>query len=97
MLIFPVFHPHLGGNDYPYNDLHDLVAKTAGDAGFRVLDLLSLYQGIDPVRLAVEPFANMHPNEFAHRLAAERIRDWILDEHLLPVPEESVLSPLPPI
>jgi len=91
MVIFPIFDSKLG-SDYPYADLHELVAKTAGEAGFEVLDLLPHYQGIDPVRLAVEPFTDRHPSELAHRVAAERIRDLIVDEHLLSVPAGSPLD-----
>ncbi len=82
VLLFPIFDGPLD-QSYPYRPLQELVAAEMRWREFRVLDLLAAYRRVDPRRLALEPFTDAHPNELAHRLAAEAIRDYLLAERLL--------------
>ena len=82
VVIFPVFDPRLGP-DYPYRELHDRVASAAEEMGIPALDLLPQYEGMDPRRLAVNPFADPHPDELAHRIAADAIARFLVREKLL--------------
>jgi hypothetical protein len=52
--------------------------------GVPVIDLSPLYIGIPLERLQVIPGVDRHPNEIAHRMAAERIYLWLEELKLLP-------------
>ena len=82
LVIFPIFDSQLDPR-YPYRDLHDTVRRAAEEAGIRVLDLLPYYDGVDARRLAVRPFTDPHPNELAHRIAADVIVDYLVEEGML--------------
>ena len=88
-LIFPIFDQQLGPG-YQYADLHELVGTELESRGFRVIDLLPAYQGIDARRLAVDPFTDPHPNELAHRIASQVLAKYLLDEDLVPIDPEKV-------
>ncbi|MDX1385481.1 MAG: GDSL-type esterase/lipase family protein [Thermoanaerobaculia bacterium] len=85
LVVFPVFDPRLA-HDYPYADLHGIVADAGRSLRIPTLDLLPAYAGMDPRRLAVEPFSDPHPNELAHRIAAEAIAAFLQKESLLEAP-----------
>ena len=55
------------------------VAAAAKGLDLPVLDLLPAYAGIDARRLAAEAFTNPHPNELAHRIAAQELSGYILE------------------
>jgi lysophospholipase L1-like esterase len=93
MAIFPIFDSQLG-DGYSYRALHEEIGSLAGDAGLRVLDLLPAYEGVDARRLALIPFTDPHPNELAHRLAAERIAEYLIAEELITPPEETEAGPV---
>ncbi len=82
VVLFPIFDGPLDSR-YSYRSLNEVVGAEARWRGFRVLDLLPAYRGVDPRRLALEPFSDAHPNELAHRMAAEALRDHLLAEELL--------------
>ncbi len=84
LMIFPIFDSHLDSS-YPYRDLHALMIDLGHELEIPVLDLWPVYEGMDVRRLAVEPWANAHPNELAHRLAADALLEWLLEKQLLPV------------
>ncbi len=83
LVIFPMFETQLD-SDYPYTELHTRTAELGEEMGLDVLDLLPRYSGVDARRLAVEPFTDSHPHELAHRIAADVLFDWLLEERLLP-------------
>jgi lysophospholipase L1-like esterase len=56
--------------EYPLADVHEKIAQLCARRGIAFRDLLPLYRGRDPARLWVHP-ADWHPNEIAHRLAAD--------------------------
>ena len=58
---------------YPFADVHAKVAQAAAEAGARVLDLLPRYRGLDWRLLVVDGADDEHPNEIAHRIAAQAI------------------------
>jgi len=70
--IFPLFGNALD-DDYPFADVHAKVAQAAGEAGAKVVDLLPLYRGLDWKLLVVNGADDEHPNEVAHRIAAQAI------------------------
>jgi hypothetical protein len=70
--IFPLFGNRLD-ESYPFAALHAKVSHAAADAGARVLDLLPQYRGLDWRILVVDGPDDEHPNEIAHRIAAQAI------------------------
>lgn len=84
LVVFPVFDSQIDEN-YPYHEIHDLVAETAAGLGIRVLDLREVYRGVDARRLAITPFTDAHPDELAHRLAADALLDYLVEEELVPL------------
>jgi GDSL-like Lipase/Acylhydrolase family len=70
--IFPLFGNPLD-DSYPFADIHAKVAAVAEQAGARVVDLLPFYRGLDWRLLVVNGSKDEHPNEIAHRIAADAI------------------------
>jgi lysophospholipase L1-like esterase len=81
-----VIFPGMGylGPDYPHGFAHEALDGVLEPLGIPTLDLLPAFADKSPTRMAVLPGVDHHPSEIAHRLAAETILDWLLDEHLLP-------------
>ena len=82
-VVFPLFGLPID-EQYPFYEIHQLAAKPLVDEGVAVLDLLELYKGIPLERLQVIPGGDRHPNEIAHRMAAESIYEWLLKLDLIP-------------
>lgn len=80
VVIFPIFDSDL--RPYPYREVHATVAATAGELGFRVLDLLPVYEGRRGRELALVPYTDPHPSPLAHALAAEAIAVFLRREGL---------------
>ncbi len=56
---------------YPFGEIHAAVARAVNDAGWaRPLDLRPAYAGLDWRLLVVDGANDEHPNEIAHRIAA---------------------------
>jgi len=70
--IFPLFGNPLD-DTYPFRGIHEKVARVAGDAGARVVDLFPAYRGLRWDVLVVNGAADEHPNEIAHRIAADHL------------------------
>ena len=62
LLVFPIFDSPMD-DSYSYRDLHDKMREAGRSLEIPVLNLLEAYRGVDVYRLAVEPFADAHPNE----------------------------------
>lgn len=85
-----VAFPILTGLDghYPFEDLHARIEEACARAGCEFVDLLEVFRGRAAESLWVHP-TDQHPNEIAHRLAAERIARCLLADPVLkndPVP-----------
>ena len=82
-VLFPLFGTAIG-DDYVFKDLHTKLSKFMTEKGVLHLDLLESYRGIPVDRIQVIPGEDRHPNEIAHRIAAEKIYDWLERERLVP-------------
>lgn len=67
--IFPLFGNPLDDR-YPFPEIHAKVAQAAAEAGAKVVDLLPAYRGLRWDILVVDGADDEHPNEIAHRIAA---------------------------
>jgi hypothetical protein len=81
--IFPLFGQPLD-HRYPFGDIHAQVAQAAAAAGAKVVDLLPAYRGLRWDLLVVDGTDDEHPNEIAHRIAADVLLRALDD--VLPVP-----------
>jgi len=70
--IFPLFGNPLDER-YPFGELHEKVAMAAAAGGAHVVDLLPRYRGLRWDLLAVDGANDEHPNEIAHRIAAQAL------------------------
>jgi hypothetical protein len=82
-LIFPLFSFGLG-DDYPLAAVHQQVQRAMGDAGLPLLDLREAYRDLSRLRLEAIPYADPHPSEIGHRIAAEALLSFLLENRLLP-------------
>lgn len=70
LVVFPMFIDTDG--NYPLQRCHDAVVQAMKTRGIEVLDLLSTYRKTPAKELWVHPL-DRHPNDVAHRMAAEAI------------------------
>lgn len=82
-VIFPLFS-HPLDERYPFAPLHEKIEQYLSSQSFPYLDLFSNYQGIPPERLQAMPGKDSHPNEIAHRIAADAIYHELLLRDLVP-------------
>jgi lysophospholipase L1-like esterase len=62
---------------------HDAIRDVCREQGVPYLDLLPAFQGDDPVRMQAVPGIDPHPSEIAHRIAAEAILNYLLEQGLV--------------
>jgi hypothetical protein len=72
VMIFPLFGNPLD-EGYPFTEIHEKVAQAAKEAGATVLDLLPFYRGLRWEILVADGPKDEHPNEIAHRIAAQAL------------------------
>ena len=70
--VFPLFGNPLD-RVYPFESIHRKLAEVCRPLGVMFVDLLPYYRGVDWKLLVVEGGADEHPNEVAHRIAAEAL------------------------
>ncbi len=76
--IFPLFGQPLD-RSYPFAAIHAQVAQAASAAGAKVVDLYPAYAGLRWDVLVVDGASDEHPNEIAHRIAADVLRKALDD------------------
>jgi hypothetical protein len=70
--VFPLFGNPLD-RTYPFESIHRKLEAVCRPLGVIFVDLLPYYRGLDWRLLVVEGGADEHPNEVAHRIAAEAL------------------------
>ncbi len=88
--IFPLFGNPLD-DGYPFADIHAKVGQVAAEAGAMVVDLLPFYRGVDWRLLVVDGADDEHPNEIAHRIAAQAISRAV--DRVVPRPQHEAAMP----
>ncbi len=81
--IFPLFGLPLD-DEYPFWGIHNKVSEAMKELSIPHEDLQSIYAGIPLERLQVIPDGDRHPNEIAHRMAAEEMYRWLAEHKYLP-------------
>ena len=82
-VVFPLFGLPLDEH-YPFTALHRKVGALLDSLQIDHLDLFDTYAGIPLERIQVIPGEDRHPNEIAHRMAAERLYAWLAEKSLIP-------------
>ncbi len=82
-VVFPLFGIPMN-EKYPFYGIHTKVDQLLTTLNVRHTDISSIYRDIPLERLQVIPGVDRHPNEIAHRMAAEKIYLWLESEKLLP-------------
>jgi hypothetical protein len=82
-VVFPLFGLPMD-DSYPFHPIHQKVRDLLNELEVPALDLSPMYKGIPLERLQVIPGVDRHPNEIAHRMAAEKIYLWLEEQKLLP-------------
>lgn len=79
--LFPTFSFPLDEGEYPFTEIHEKIARFSAKHRMPFLDLRPYYRDMLHTRLQAEFQADGHPNEIAHRIAAEALADWLPDQH----------------
>jgi hypothetical protein len=80
LVIFPELHAL---DAYPFERIHEQVLAGAAELGLPALDLLPVFRGQRAEDLWVH-VTDHHPNEVAHRQAAEAIERFLRARALVP-------------
>jgi lysophospholipase L1-like esterase len=81
--IFPLFGLPLD-DSYPFHPIHRQVSELLSKEGIPHDDLFERYRGIPLERLQVIPGRDRHPNEIAHRMAAEHLYEFLTASKFIP-------------
>lgn len=83
IVLFPLFDFPIN-ESYPFGAIHQMIADNAHRLSVPILDLRSHFQGLDVYRLQLIPGKDTHPNEIAHRIAAEALLAFLSEQRLIP-------------
>ena len=86
VMVFPLFSWEFDDH-YPFRDIHERLHREFETAGLPYLDLLPAYRGLEHRALEAIPFRDPHPNDVAHRIAAEELYGWLKERKFLPAGE----------
>ena len=83
-MIWPLLSEEFQEGRYPFEYAHAAIRQRCGELNLTYLDLLPSFRGASPARLQVAPGIDPHPNEIAHRMAAEALLLFLLDKRYIP-------------
>lgn len=82
-VVFPFFYFPIDDR-YPFRQLHDRIHRLLDRKPIPYTDLEHSFADVATERLHVMVGKDSHPNEIAHRIAAESIYLWLEEEKLIP-------------
>ena len=82
-VIFPLMSFDFSPGRYPMQFAHEAIRGICRDYGISCLDLLPAFQEDDPERMQAVPGIDPHPDEIAHRIAAETILKYLVEQRLV--------------
>lgn len=83
-VVFPLLSFPMNNDGYPFRDIHEKINTLLEQDNIKHLDLFKFFLNIPFERLQVIPGADTHPNEIAHRIAAEAIYRFLKRSKLMP-------------
>jgi len=84
VVVFPLFS-HPLDKSYPFIEHHKKIHTILKADQIPYVDLLHRFRGMEPSRLQVLPGMDSHPNEIAHRIAADTMTRWLIRNKIIPV------------
>lgn len=82
-VIFPLFSHNLDERVYPFKEIHQKIQDQLVVNDINFIDLYDFFKKMDHRRLEAIPGIDPHPNEIAHRIAAEEILEFLIAQGLL--------------
>lgn len=82
-VVFPLFGLPLD-ETYPFHPLHEKIQELLKSEGIAQTDLFNAYAGIPLDRIQVIVHKDFHPNEIGHRIAAEKMYEFLESSRLIP-------------
>jgi hypothetical protein len=79
IMVFPLLYDF---DNYPFREIHEKIASFCAKEEIPMLDLLPAYSLYRDKDLWVNP-TDQHPNEIAHKIAAERLYDFLVEQKLV--------------
>jgi hypothetical protein len=79
IMLFPLLYDF---DNYPFREIHERIAFMCAKEKIPMLDLLPVYSFYKDKDLWSNP-TDHHPNEIAHKLAAERLYDFLVEQKLV--------------
>lgn len=79
IMLFPLLYKF---DNYPFLEIHKKIALICAKENIPMIDLLPVYSAYQDKDLWVNP-TDQHPNEIAHKLAAESLSDFLADQKLV--------------
>lgn len=82
-MVFPLLSFPMD-DTYPFFEAHQTTHELLDQFHVPYLDLFESFRGIPPDRLQARPGIDPHPNEIAHRIAAESLYRWLRKNKIIP-------------
>jgi hypothetical protein len=82
-VVFPLLSHTLDERAYPFKKMHQKIQEQLADNDIHFIDLYDTFKKMNHVRLEAIPGIDPHPNEIAHRIAAEEILEFIAAQKLI--------------
>lgn len=82
-VVFPLLSWSLDEEAYPFSFVRDEVLASLHRHGIPAVDLWSAVEGMASIRLEAIPRIDGHPNEIGHRIAAEELYRFLLEEGMI--------------
>ncbi len=79
IVLFPLFYDF---DHYPFHEMHGKISSFCKKEGIALLDLFPVFSRYNAEDLWANP-TDQHPNEIAHRIAAQEIYDFLVQNKLL--------------
>jgi len=83
VMIFPLFSHDLREFAYPFHEMHEKIIAELKNNGISYFDLYPIVKNIDHLRLEAISGIDPHPNEIAHRIAAETLLEFLVNNNLI--------------
>lgn len=93
VVIWPLFDTEIFDDSYLYLELIAKAVKVSDSLQLPVLDLFDSYRGLDGRRLALVPYTDSHPSELAHRIGADAILEFLIENNLVQITPEPPSGP----
>ena len=82
-MIFPLLSEPFQQGRYPFDFAHEAIQNRCKELHLDYLDLLPAFRNVASERVQVIPGYDPHPNEIAHRIAAETLLQYLLDHKII--------------